>query len=566
MMKNIWNPFGIQHLICLTGGLVFTLSSFVIFLPPSSLKRKHETNVKRLQSNKTGREDCTTSVLTLRADEKWWGGMVALGSQMPFDGTMRLFDLSSENLNNQNVPLMLSATGCYVWSDEPFAFNVEKDTLRLYAGKDKLHPVQAGTTLKEAYLAACAKHFPPSGQLPDPLFFAMPQYNTWIELMYNQNQEDILTYAAHVIRNDFPAGIFMVDDNWQKYYGNFDFKPDRFPDPVRMIDSLHRQGFRIMLWICPFVSPDSPEFRELQQKGFLIKRKGTRQAAIIPWWNGYSACYDLSNPKALEHFKTQLRNMQETYGIDGFKFDAGDISHFTDLSLQFFDRQATAVDMCSYWAKIGLDFPFNEYRAGWKMGGEALVQRLGDKNYSWEALQLLIPDMLSAGLLGYAYTCPDMIGGGQFASFLGIDGRKIDQELIVRSCQVHALMPMMQFSVAPWRILDAKHLAICRKYARLHTEMADYILSLARQASLTGEAIVRHLEYVFPHQGFEHCKDQFMLGDKYLVVPVVTKEHTRKILLPHGMWKDDRGMRFEGPCVIETDVPIERLPYFERIG
>ena len=40
--------------------------------------------------------------------------------------------------------------------------------------------------------------------------------------------------------------------------------------------------------------------------------------------------------------------------------------------------------------------------------------------------------------------------GGQFTSFL--DDAPIDQELVVRSTQVHALMPMMQFSVAPWRI------------------------------------------------------------------------------------------------------------------
>ena len=92
--------------------------------------------------------------------------------------------------------------------------------------------------------------------------------------MYNQNQEDILKYADHVLENDFPVGVFMVDDNWQKYYGNFDFKPERFPDPKGMIDRLHRQGFKIMFWICPFVSPDSPEFRELQQKGFLIKKRG----------------------------------------------------------------------------------------------------------------------------------------------------------------------------------------------------------------------------------------------------------------------------------------------------
>ena len=320
-----------------------------------------------------------------------------------------------------------------------------------------------------------------------------------------------------------------------------------------------------MLWICPFVSPDSPEFRELQQKGYLIKKKGTKQAAIIPWWNGYSACYDLSNPAAAEHLKKQLRNMQEQYGVDGFKFDAGDIGHYNDPTLEFYDKAATSVDMCEYWAKIGLDFPFNEYRAGWKMGGQALVQRLGDKDYSWNAVGLLIPDMIAAGLLGYAYACPDMIGGGQFGSFLGVDQTKLDQELIVRSCQVHTLMPMMQFSVAPWRILDEKHLAICRDYAHLHEKMGGYILEQARHSAETGEPILRHMEYAFPHQGFIDCKDQFMLGDKYLVAPIVTKGHKRKVMLPKGQWKDDTGKKFRGPKTIEIEVPLERLPWFEKI-
>lgn len=527
-------------------GFILSLMAILLALPCMA-QNKYETRI------------------TSADGEKWWGGMVALGSKMPFGGNLRLVDLASENLNNQNVPLFLSSKGRFIWSDKPFFFKTENGQLHIYSEYEKVTPVQAGKTLKEAYRTASSKFFPPSGKMPDPLFFSMPQYNTWIELMYNQNQEDILKYADNVLKNNFPVGVFMVDDNWQKYYGNFDFKPERFADPKGMIDRLHKDGFRIMLWICPFVSPDSPEFRELQNKGYLIKKKGTNEAAIIPWWNGYSACYDLSNPQAVSHLKGNLKNLQEKYGVDGFKFDAGDVSHFNDPTLEFYDKAATSVDMCQYWAKIGLDFPFNEYRAGWKMGGQALVQRLGDKDYSWDAVGLLITDMISAGLLGYAYTCPDMIGGGQFGSFLHIDQTKLDQELIVRSCQVHALMPMMQFSVAPWRILDEKHLAICRSYASLHQKMGDYILEQAHQSAKNGEPIIRHMEYEFPNQGFAECKDQFMLGDRYLVAPVLTKEHTRKVVLPKGLWKDDTGKKFKGPRTIEVDAPLERLPYYERI-
>jgi alpha-glucosidase len=218
------------------------------------------------------------------------------------------------------------------------------------------------------------------------------------------------------------------------------------------------------------------------------------------------------------------------------------------------------------WAKIGLQFPFNEYRACWRMNGEALVQRLGDKDYSWEAIGMLIPDMIAAGLMGYAYTCPDMIGGGQFSSFLGIDNNSFNQKLIVRSAQVHALMPMMQFSVAPWRILNAENLAIIRNAAFLHQQMGTYIIACAKESAKTGIPIVRHLEFTSPNEGFAECKDQFMLGDKYLITPVITPEDSRIVKLPKGTWKDDTGKIHTGGKSLKFDVPLNRLLYFERVG
>ena len=158
-----------------------------------------------------------------------------------------------------------------------------------------------------------------------------------------------------------------------------------------------------------------------------------------------------------------------------------------------------------------------------------------------------------------------MIGGGQFAAFLTIKDDEFDQALIVRSAQVHALMPMMQFSVAPWRILSPENLAIVQRMARLHAEFGPYIMQYAHQASKTGEPIVRLMEYQFPHQGFADCKDQFMLGDRYLVAPVVDNRFEREVRLPKGTWRDEQGKKYKGGKTYRIDVPLERLPYFEKI-
>jgi alpha-glucosidase len=184
---------------------------------------------------------CTTNTQTYQSEipfltgEKWWGAFVAKGSEMPYLQPTGVLDLSKQNFNNQGVPLLVSNKGRYIWSDEAFKFEITPTGICIESAFEKLQPVQAGETLRDAYLAACKKHFPPSGVLPDPLLFSMPQYNTWIELMYDQNQTDILNYANNIIRHDFPKGVLMIDDNWQKYYGNFDFKPDKFPDPTAMV-------------------------------------------------------------------------------------------------------------------------------------------------------------------------------------------------------------------------------------------------------------------------------------------------------------------------------------------
>ena len=75
------------------------------------------------------------------------------------------------------------------------------------------------------------------------------------------------------------------------------------------------------------------------------------------------------------------------------------------------------------------------------------------------------------GLLGYAYTCPDMIGGGQFQSFLNVM-KSFDQELIVRSPGA-CFDADMQFSVAPWRILNEENLRIVKTW---HNCMKNLVL------------------------------------------------------------------------------------------
>lgn len=506
--------------------------------------------------------------------ERWYGAYTAKAfcntplkdlKFQPYEANEKKKDLNTDNRGNQAAPFLLSNMGRYIWSDEPFAFEMKDGNLILYSDYQKLFAVVSGKTLREAYLGAKDKYFPASGKTPDPLMFKLPQYNMWIELNYNQTQEKVLKYADDVLKNGFPAGVFMIDDNWSKAYGTFEFDASIFPDPKKMMDKLHAKGFKVMLWLTPFISPDTRNCKHLIQEGALVLKKGSNKPALIKWWDGYSACLDLTKPKAADWLRGQLKNLQEKYGIDGFKFDAADFDFYTNASSVYSNEETntTGPAQAEAFGKLGAEFDFNEFRSGWKNGNQPIAQRLQDKSYSWDDLKLLVPDMLSAGLIGHPFSCPDMIGGGLLSTFENIDYTKFDQELMIRSAQIQALMPMMQFSVAPWRVLDGTHLALCREAALLHTKMGEYIFELAQKAAINGEPIVRHMEYAFPQQGFEACNDQYMLGDQYLVAPMVDKGETRDVKLPKGIWIDDLGKKYKGGETIQMNVPINRLVYFK---
>jgi alpha-glucosidase len=501
----------------------------------------------------------TRIVVPVAANACWWAGIIDKGFQMPLAAGYAA-DLCAETYGNQAQPLLLSSRGDIIWSEDAFAFQLSQSGLIIDAKAGGLHQAKSGDSLRDAFLYASRTYFPPSGKMPDAMMFEAPQYNTWIELMYDQNQAGILKYAESIKENGFPPGVLMIDDNWQQNYGQWDFKPDKFPDATAMIRRLHEQGFKVMVWICPFVNTNSEPFPQLAGRRLLLKDP-SGGPALVEWWNGRSALLDLTNPQAIAWFCGQLDRLRSDYQIDGFKFDGGDSSFYKGVVAC---KPVSPNTQSELYGRIGLQYPLNEYRAMWKMGGQPLVERLRDKAHSWADLRKLVPNVILEGLMGYPFSCPDMIGGGEYKSFQ--QGATIDQELVVRSAQCHALMPMMQFSVAPWRVLDQAHLDAVLKAIRIRQAHSSYILRTARQSASTGEPIVRSMEYAFPHQGYERINDQFLLGDRILVAPVLEQGATnRDVILPAGAWKGVDGARYAGPRKIVMPVADDELCYFERV-
>jgi hypothetical protein len=498
--------------------------------------------------------------LEVQPDEYWWGGDTADGYQMPFADGYRA-DLRRPS-DNQAMPLLVSSHGRYLWSDSPFAIELSGSVLTVQPYADGTIEVGSGdASLRGGYVAA-ARHFKPSGGRPADVMFIAPQYNLWIDMPFEPTQEAVERYADQVLSNGFPPGLLAIDDMWSESYGNWTFHAGRFPDPEVMTARLHELGFTVMLWVVPLVTPDTAAFRSLARRGVLVL-DANGDPAIGQWWNGHSAAIDLLNPDAAAWLSTEFQRLRSHIGVDGFKFDGGDVSFYRSMDLVDPERYTAA------WNALATRFPVNELRASWLAAGLPLVQRQRDKAHSWDekdGLGSLIPNGLAQGLTGHAFTCPDMIAGGDYQKFpLGRESASLDPELFVRSAQCQALFPMMQFSAAPWRLLDRRHLDLCLDAARLHSAHGSEILRLADAAARTGEPIQRHMSYVFPGHGYEHVHDQFMLGDALMVAPVTVKgQERRTVSIPPGCWTGDDGAQVVGPCEVEIEVPLTRLPRFRR--
>lgn len=152
------------------------------------------------------------------------------------------------------------------------------------------------------------------------------------------------------------------------------------------------------------------------------------------------------------------------------------------------------------WAELASEYPFNEIRADFNTAGRSIFERLSDKRHSW-------------GEEGIGALIPDALA-------LGLAGHPF---------------------FAPDMIGGGE------------------VKDLQDGCKLRSDIFLAHCQAAFGRQ-----LDSFMLGDRYLVVPV-TKENEREkeITLPPGSWLLN-GERLSGGRTVTLPLTLERLTVLRR--
>ena len=401
-------------------------------------------------------------------------------------------------------------------------------------------------------------------QPPDASFFGDSIFCTWTQYPRCITQERVLAMAHAIRERRYPCSCITIDDRWESAFGELQFSRD-FPQPARMVRELHDLGFRVLLWVTPFVNQEAATFAELGRRKLLVPRKDGTGTALLKWWGGTAGLVDLTNPAGRDWFRGQLLRLKNGIGVDGFKIDGGDAKYqppaahaawhdyrgasgYADALLELFEEVAPGT--C-------------ETRTVWLSQRRSIIWRQGGKDSHWgidNGLRAMVSLALHMGLMGYDVLMPDMIPGRVQTMAAGVP--LPTDELLVRWTEASAFMPIMQFSYFPWNYAPETE-RIVLHYALLHKAIEGYIHGHARGRTAP---LIRPLWYDSPgeHELYS-VADEFLLGSDLLAAPVLAENQVaRDVVLPPGLWRDAWTGRMHERRIVQHPAPCPGIPVFVR--
>lgn len=342
---------------------------------------------------------------------------------------------------------------------------------------------------------------------------------------------------------------------------------NRYPDPEGMLSRLKNMGFKICLWISPFVPKGTSMYEEGDANGYFAKDENGKTYKGMTWGALDVGIVDFTNPDATLWFKNKLKDLMKM-GVHAFKTDMGESIPPNAI---FHDGKNGKEIHNVYpllYNKAVFEATQEFYGEGivWGRGGYAGVQRYplqwaGDPRTRFEDMCCVLRAGLSYGISGVPFWSHD--AGGFFGEpTFNLYIRWIQFAFLSSHTRCYGTTPRH-----PWAF-GGKAIEIFKKYADLRYQLIPYLYSYAKIANVTGLPLMRALVLEFQNDINVYSNDlQYMLGKELMVAPVFNDEGERWIYFPEGRWYNWwDGSVYKGPLNVSYTAKIDELPIFVKAG
>lgn len=131
--------------------------------------------------------------------------------------------------------------------------------------------VGVGVNAKASHLEAVKRLLKKPNALPDTRMIQHPIWSTWARYKAPINEQIVDKFADEILANRFNNSQLEIDDDWEVCYGGLVFNKTKFPNIKNFTDKLKRKGFRVTLWVHPFINIDcEPYFSEAMKAGWVL--------------------------------------------------------------------------------------------------------------------------------------------------------------------------------------------------------------------------------------------------------------------------------------------------------
>jgi alpha-glucosidase len=401
------------------------------------------------------------------------------------------------------------------------------------------------------------------------------------------SEQEVRRIVAGYQEHGLPLDAIHLDIDHYDGHRVFTVDRDGFPKLPVLAEELRREGIRLVSIVDPAVKvePGNAVYDSgSAQDAFVRDASGRLVEGVV--WPGEAVYPDFTDGRVRQWWGG-LYEERLAQGFSGFWHDMNEPVSFTAFGENTLPRSARhalegrggdhreahnvyALGMAraayeGLRAILPRERPFLFSRSGW-----AGMQRYGgtwsgDVATGWPGLRASLSLVMGLGLCGVPYSGPD-VGG--------FDGSP-SPELYLRWFQLASYLPLFRTHASlragrrePWEF-GAEVLGFAREVLAERRRLLPYFVTLAHLARRTGAPYVRPLWWDAPEdRTLRDCEDAFLLGDSFLVAPVLEPGARRRTVpLPRGRWYDTATEEaYEGPGQVLIDAPLGRIPVLARAG